>query len=101
MMYINGQWVNAVSGSIFPVHNPSNNEKIGEAADGNQDDARQAIEAAHGAFETWSGLTAYQRSEYLYMAYQSKQNFRSSSYRGAVYRGIQKPCVKNACRQRI
>ncbi|MGB2689110.1 MAG: NAD-dependent succinate-semialdehyde dehydrogenase [Desulfobacterales bacterium] len=70
MMYINGHWVNAVSGSIFPVHNPSNNEKIGEAADGNQDDARQAIEAAHGAFGTWSGLTAYQRSEYLYMAYQ-------------------------------
>ena len=69
-MYINGHWDNAVSGSIFPVHNPSNNEKIGEAADGNQDDARQAIEAAHGAFGTWSGLTAYQRSEYLYMAYQ-------------------------------
>ncbi len=69
-MYINGHWVNAVSGLIFPVHNPSNNEIIGEAADGNQDDARQAIEAAHRAFETWSGLTAYQRSEHLYMAYQ-------------------------------
>ena len=69
-MYINGHWINAVNGSIFPVHNPSNNEKIGEVADGNQDDARQAIEAAHGAFESWSGLTAYQRSEYLYTAYQ-------------------------------
>jgi succinate-semialdehyde dehydrogenase / glutarate-semialdehyde dehydrogenase len=70
MMYINGHWINAVSGSIFPVHNPSNNEKIGEVADGNQDDARQAIEAAHGVLESWSGLTAYQRSEYLYTAYQ-------------------------------
>ena len=69
-MYINGHWVSAVSGSIFPVHNPSNNEKIGEAADGNQDNARQAVEAAHGAFGAWSGLTAYQRSEYLNMAYQ-------------------------------
>jgi succinate-semialdehyde dehydrogenase/glutarate-semialdehyde dehydrogenase len=70
MMYINGQWVNAVSGATFSTHNPSNGEKIGEVADGNQDDARQAIESAHGAFETWSGLTAYQRSEYLYRAYQ-------------------------------
>ncbi|MBW2407957.1 MAG: NAD-dependent succinate-semialdehyde dehydrogenase [Deltaproteobacteria bacterium] len=69
-MYINGQWVNAVSGATFSTHNPSNGEKIGEVADGNQDDARQAIESAHGAFETWSGLTAYQRSEYLYRANQ-------------------------------
>jgi len=69
-MYIDGRWVNAVSRATFFAYNPSNGEKIGEAADGNQDDARQAIEAAHGAFGTWSGLTAYQRSEYLYMAYQ-------------------------------
>jgi succinate-semialdehyde dehydrogenase/glutarate-semialdehyde dehydrogenase len=70
MMYINGQWVNAVSGATFSTYNPSNGEKIGEAADGNQEDARRSIDAAHEAFEAWSGLTAYQRSEYLYMAYQ-------------------------------
>ena len=69
-MYINGQWVNAVSGATFSAYNPSNGEIIGEAADGNQEDARKSIEAAHEAFEAWSGLTAYQRSEYLYMAYQ-------------------------------
>jgi succinate-semialdehyde dehydrogenase/glutarate-semialdehyde dehydrogenase len=70
MMYINGQWVNAVSGATFSAYNPSNGEIIGEAADGNQEDARNSIEAAHEAFEAWSGLTAYQRSEYLNMAYQ-------------------------------
>jgi succinate-semialdehyde dehydrogenase / glutarate-semialdehyde dehydrogenase len=70
MMYINGQWVNAVSGATFSAYNPSNGETIGEAADGNQEDARKSIEAAHEAFEAWSGLTAYQRSEYLNMAYQ-------------------------------
>ncbi len=69
-MYINGQWVNAASGATFTVHNPSNGEKIGEVADGDQNDAQQAIEAARQAFGPWSGLTAYQRSEYLYMAYQ-------------------------------
>ena len=69
-MYIDGRWINAVSGATFSAYNPSNGEKIGEAADGNQDDARQAIEAAHSAFGFWSDFTAYQRSEYLYSAYQ-------------------------------
>ena len=69
-MFINGRWVNAVSGATFSTYNPSNGEKIGEVADGNQDDANLAIEAAHQAFGPWSGLTAYQRSEYLYTAYQ-------------------------------
>ncbi|MEJ2655845.1 MAG: NAD-dependent succinate-semialdehyde dehydrogenase [Desulfobacterales bacterium] len=70
MMYINGHWVNAAGNATFPVYDPSNGEKIGEAADGNPENARQAIEAAHRAFGSWSGLTAYQRSEYLYTAYQ-------------------------------
>jgi succinate-semialdehyde dehydrogenase/glutarate-semialdehyde dehydrogenase len=70
MMYMNGQWANAVSGATFSTYNPSNGEKIGEVADGDQEDARKSIEAAHEAFEAWSGLTVYQRSEYLYMAYQ-------------------------------
>lgn len=69
-MYINGKWVNAVHGATFSTYNPSSGEKIGDLADGNQEDARQAIEAAYEAFGTWSGLTAYQRSEYLYTAYQ-------------------------------
>lgn len=33
MMYINGQWVNAVSGATFSTFNPPNGEKIGEVAD--------------------------------------------------------------------
>ena len=32
MMYIDGHWVNAVSGETFSAYNPSNGEKIGEAA---------------------------------------------------------------------
>lgn len=70
MMYIDGHWVNAVSGATFSAFNPSNGERIGRLADGNQDDAKLAIEAAHQAFGSWSDLTAYQRSEYLYTAYQ-------------------------------
>lgn len=69
-MFIDGQWVGATGGSFFPVFNPATNEKIGDASDGSADDAIKAIEAAHRAFGQWSKLTAYQRSEYLYEAYQ-------------------------------
>ena len=69
-MYINGQWVSANDGSTFDVFNPSNGDKIGEVANGDRNDAQKAIEAAKQAFGRWSGITAYQRSEYLYKAYQ-------------------------------
>lgn len=69
-LYIDGQWVNADSGATFDVFNPANGEKIGEAADGSGSDAARAIEAAQKAFSQWAGLTAHQRSEYLYEAYQ-------------------------------
>ncbi|NQT68567.1 MAG: NAD-dependent succinate-semialdehyde dehydrogenase [Desulfobacteraceae bacterium] len=69
-LYIDGQWVNADSGATFDVFNPANGEKIGEAADGSGSDAARAIEAAQKAFGQWAGLTAHQRSEYLYEAYQ-------------------------------
>ena len=69
-LYIDGQWVDANSGATFDVFNPANGEKIGEAADGSGSDAARAIEASRKAFGPWAGLTAHQRSEYLYEAYQ-------------------------------
>jgi succinate-semialdehyde dehydrogenase/glutarate-semialdehyde dehydrogenase len=69
-LYIDGQWVNADSKATFDVFNPANGEKIGEAADGSGKDAARAIEASRKAFGQWAGLTAHQRSEYLYEAYQ-------------------------------
>jgi succinate-semialdehyde dehydrogenase/glutarate-semialdehyde dehydrogenase len=69
-LYIAGEWVNADSGATFDVFNPANGEKIGEAADGSGSDAARAIQASQKAFGQWAGLTAHQRSEYLYEAYQ-------------------------------
>ncbi len=70
MMYINGNWTSACSGNSFPVSNPANGELIAEVADGGAADALLAIDAADEAFKHWSGLTAYQRSEYLYKAWE-------------------------------
>jgi len=69
-MYINGQWIEAEGGKTFPVTNPANGQVIGNIPDGNQDDARKAIQAAEDAFKGWSTLTAYERSSYLYKAWQ-------------------------------
>ncbi len=70
IMFINGQWVDAQSGNVFKVCNPATGEVIGSAPDGGAQDAANAISAAAQAFNTWSTLTAYQRSEYLYAAHQ-------------------------------
>ncbi|WP_077214280.1 NAD-dependent succinate-semialdehyde dehydrogenase [Bacillus dakarensis] len=68
MLYIDGQW--RKSESEFNVYNPANGEVIGTAADGNKSDTKNAIEAAKTAFASWSKLTAYERSRYLYKAYE-------------------------------
>jgi len=70
MLYIDGKWTEAVSGKRFDVTNPASGEVIGQAADGGQADAQAAIAAAERALGTWSALTAYQRSAYLYRAWQ-------------------------------
>jgi len=69
-MFIEGKWLNAETSKVFPVFNPATGEKIAEVPDGNRSDTVKAINAADKAFETWSALTAYQRSKYLYDAYQ-------------------------------
>ena len=69
-MYINGQWISAKNEAVFSVSNPATGEKIGAVANGDQTDAARAIESAAEAFKSWSTLTAYQRSRYLYDAYQ-------------------------------
>ena len=69
-MYINAEWVPAKSGKSFDVFNPANGEMIGQVPDGGREDAVLAIRAAGEAFKVWSATTAYQRSGYLYKAYQ-------------------------------
>ena len=68
-MFIDGQWTHAKSEAVFDVFNPATNDKISEVPDGGREDAARAIDAAGRAFQTWSKLTAYQRSTYLYDAH--------------------------------
>ena len=68
-MFIDGQWTHAKNEAVFDVFNPATNDKISEVPDGGREDAARAIDAAGRAFQTWSKLTAYQRSTYLYDAH--------------------------------
>ena len=67
-MLINGEWFNDTP--TFPVFNPATGEEIGQVADGTEQDAARAIDAARAALPAWMNETAYARSAVLYRAYQ-------------------------------
>ena len=65
---INGKWVNA--SSTFPVISPSNGRTFGEAAECDERNLGDAVDAAKKAFKTWSMLTAKERSVLIYKLYE-------------------------------
>src|ERR1700722_3112006 len=69
MLFIDGSWVPAASGTTFASRNPATGEVLGDVADGGAEDAKAAVNAAKVAFGSWSKLTPHQRSAYLYDAW--------------------------------
>lgn len=67
-MYINGQWVQAISGKTREIINPANGQVIAIAAEGDDEDARFAIHIARETFDHggWSEMAAVQRASYLF-----------------------------------
>ena len=63
--YINGQWVNADSGSVFPVSNPASGEVLAKVADCGAAETRRAIDAAAEALPVWRSKTATARAAIL------------------------------------
>ena len=68
-MFINGEFVDAVSGATFEVTNPATGESLGQVPDGAAADAEAAIAAADAAFADWSKTTAYERADILMAAW--------------------------------
>ncbi|WP_457553895.1 NAD-dependent succinate-semialdehyde dehydrogenase, partial [Desulfobacula sp.] len=69
-MFINGKWKQAENSATFDVFNPATGAVLAQVADAGIQDICLAIESAELAFPAWSSLTAYQRSQYLYTAWQ-------------------------------
>lgn len=68
LMYINGQWVESISGETKKIINPYNQEVIAEVARGDREDAKKAILAARNAFDHghWQHFSASERGDLLY-----------------------------------
>jgi acyl-CoA reductase-like NAD-dependent aldehyde dehydrogenase len=53
-MYINGEWVGALDGSVYDDLNPYTGEVFARVPWGKRPDAKRAVEAARAAFPAWS-----------------------------------------------
>src|SRR5258708_32728276 len=63
--YIDGQWVQAMSGQTQDVDNPATGKVIGAVPKLSGTETRRAIEAANHAFPDWSKRTAKERAAVL------------------------------------
>ena len=67
-MYINGEWVESVSGATFKSLNPATKESVGNFQKGTKEDVKAAIDAAEDALDAWSSMPAPARGEILFKA---------------------------------
>ncbi|MBS4190426.1 aldehyde dehydrogenase family protein [Bacillus sp. FJAT-49705] len=67
-MFINGKWMDSLSGEKSHVVNPANSKIMVEVSKGSREEAQMAINAARTAFDSgiWSDLPAAERASYLF-----------------------------------
>jgi succinate-semialdehyde dehydrogenase/glutarate-semialdehyde dehydrogenase len=68
---IGGQWQGAASGASVPVLDPASGATVTTVPDMGLEDARSAIDAAHGALGAWGGLLAKERAALLHALYEA------------------------------
>ncbi|WP_408011118.1 aldehyde dehydrogenase [Pseudalkalibacillus sp. A8] len=66
-LFIDGEYVDAMSGETFDTLDPATNRKLAAVANGNENDAKRAIEVAQRTFESgvWRGMSVEERSRIL------------------------------------
>lgn len=61
-LFIDGKWVSAAGGGVFPTYNPSTGEVLAHVAQGEAEDIDRAVSAARRAFEgPWSRFKPAER----------------------------------------
>jgi succinate-semialdehyde dehydrogenase/glutarate-semialdehyde dehydrogenase len=68
-LYINGEWRDSSSKSVFDVINPSDESVLTQCASAEAEDASAALEAAADAAPAWRSKTPRERSEILRKAF--------------------------------
>lgn len=64
--FINGDWVEPVSGSYLDVYEPATGNVYCRAAASGKEDVQWAVQAANDAFPEWAAASKQQRSEILH-----------------------------------
>jgi succinate-semialdehyde dehydrogenase/glutarate-semialdehyde dehydrogenase len=64
-LFINGEWVDAISKKKLAVENPATEETIAEVSSGGREDCKRAVAAASEAMKSWMKLTPYDRAKVL------------------------------------
>jgi aldehyde dehydrogenase (NAD+)/betaine-aldehyde dehydrogenase len=64
-LFINGEYVDALSGATIPVYNPYDGGVITEIAAGRAEDIDAAVAAARAAAPTWAAMAAAERGRLL------------------------------------
>ncbi|OXS78745.1 CoA-acylating methylmalonate-semialdehyde dehydrogenase [Domibacillus enclensis] len=64
--YINGEWMDSVSGKFETVVNPATGEEIAQVPLSSKEDVQRAVEAAEKAFQSWSQTAVPKRARILF-----------------------------------
>jgi phenylacetaldehyde dehydrogenase len=67
-MFIDGKWVEAASGKMFPTYNPATGEVMAQVAEGDREDINRAVKAARKAFDSgpWPEMSPSQRGRLIW-----------------------------------
>ncbi|QFT64908.1 NAD-dependent succinate-semialdehyde dehydrogenase [Roseivivax sp. THAF30] len=63
--YVDGKWRSADSGEAIAVTNPADGEWLGEVASLSGEEAKDAVDAAHAAFDIWADTLPQERARLL------------------------------------
>jgi len=64
--YIDGKWCDPMGAQYIDVENPSTGEVIAQVPLTSREETNRAIEAAHGAYQSWRNVPVARRTEYLF-----------------------------------
>jgi phenylacetaldehyde dehydrogenase len=67
-MLINGQWVNAQSGKMFPTYDPATGKVLAQVTEGDKANIDLSVQAARNAFKQcpWRKMTSFDRGKVIW-----------------------------------
>src|ERR1035437_6408065 len=92
-LYIGGQFPRTESGRFYPLLDKKKNV-IADICLGSRKDFRNAVVAARGAFNPWSGRTAYNRAQILYRIAEMLEKRKSEFIEEIILQGGNKAAAE-------